>query len=132
MPAFNNCTFVGHLGRDPELKYLASGDAVVNFSLAVTEKWKDKKSGEKKESTLWLDIVAFKHTAEFAGQYLAKGQAVLVSGKLRQREWETEDGQKRSKVELVTHNIVTLGKKAEKKEEKFPDDDKPLGNDVPF
>ena len=102
----NQATIVGRLGNDPEKRFTTSGDAVCNFNMATTERWKDK-AGEKQEKTEWHRIVLFGKVAEIAGQYLKKGSECLIQGKLQTREWE-KDGVKRYTTEIVGH-ILQLG-----------------------
>lgn len=142
MASLNECNFIGHLGRDPEVKYLPSGDAVANFSIACTEKWKDKDSGEQKEATEWVRCVTFGRKAEIAGEYLAKGSQVFVSCRVRTRKYE-KDGQERYSTEFVVDRLILLGKggggsgKEEAQAEAYAD--KPGGggfsdmaDDIPF
>jgi single-strand DNA-binding protein len=99
----NQATIVGRLGNDPEQRFTTSGDAVCNFNMATTERWKDK-SGEKREKTEWHRIVLFGKVAEIAGEYLKKGSECLIQGKLQTREWE-KDGVKRYTTEIVGHTL---------------------------
>lgn len=108
MNGFNTCTLVGNLTRDPEIKFTPSGTPVFNGSLAVNRKY--KQGDETKEDVTYIDIVAFGRTAENAAQYLSKGSGILVHGRIQQRRWETQDGQKRSKHEVVAENINFLTK----------------------
>lgn len=96
----NKVILVGTCGQDPEVKYLSNGNAVTNLSLATSEQWKDKQSGEKKEKTEWHRVVIFGKVAEIAGEYLRKGSQVYIEGKLQTREWE-KDGIKRYSTEIV-------------------------------
>jgi len=95
----NKVILVGTLGQDPEVKYLTNGNAVCNLSLATSEQWKDKQTGEKKEKTEWHRIVMFGKVAEIAGEYCRKGSQVYIEGKLETREWE-KDGVKRYTTEI--------------------------------
>ena len=107
----NQCTFVGRLGRDPELRTFASGDQVVNFSIAVSESWKDRETGEKKERTEWINLVASGGLAKVVGDYARKGSQVTVTGKLRNRKWTDKDGQERYSTEIrVDHFQLTGGR----------------------
>lgn len=106
----NQVTLVGRLGKDPEIKYTQSGDAVANFSIATDETWKDK-SGEKQQRTTWHNIVAWQKLAEICGHYLKKGQQIFLQGKLQVRKWEDKDGNTRYTTEVVANNLVMLGKK---------------------
>jgi single-strand DNA-binding protein len=89
----NKVILVGNLGQDPEVKYMPSGGAVCNITLATTDSWKDKNSGEKKERTEWHRVVFFNRLAEIAGEYLRKGSQVYVEGRLQTRKWQDKDGQ---------------------------------------
>ena len=104
----NKVILVGTLGRDPEVRHLPSGDAMANVSLATSESWKDKSTGEKKEVTEWHKVVFFKRLAEIAGEYLRKGQQVYIEGSLKTRSWE-KDGVKQYTVEIVASNMQMLG-----------------------
>jgi len=97
----NKVILIGNLGRDPEVRYLADGTAVASFSIATSENWTDKNSGEKKERTEWHRIVVWRQGAELAGQYLFKGSKVLIQGKMQTREWEDKEGVKRYTTEIV-------------------------------
>ena len=103
----NKVILVGTCGQDPEVKYMPSGDAVTNLSLATSEQWKDKKTGEKVEKTEWHRVVLFGKVAEIAGEYLRKGSQVYIEGKLKTREWE-KDGVKRYTTEIVVDMQGTM------------------------
>ena len=105
----NKVILVGTLGRDPEVKYMPSGGAVTNVSLATSESWKDKQSGEKKEITEWHRVVFFNKLAEIAGEYLRKGQQVYIEGSLRTRKWQGQDGQDRYTTEIIASDMQMLG-----------------------
>jgi len=107
----NKVFLIGNMGKDPEVKYTPSGDAVVNFTLATSESWKDKQSGEKRSKTEWHSIVAWRRLAEIIGEYLHKGSRIYVEGKLQTRSWETDDGSKRYKTEVVINEMKMLGDK---------------------
>lgn len=107
MANFHQTIIAGHLGKDPEIRYLPSGDAVCNFSVAVTESWKDK-HGEKKEYTTWYRVNAFGKMAEICGKYLKKGSGVLVTGKMQTRKWE-KDGVEKESWELRADTMQMLG-----------------------
>lgn len=104
----NKVILVGHLGRDPEVRYTPSGDAVADVSLATTEYYKDK-NGERSEKTEWHNLVMWKSQAEFAKEWLKKGQLVYVEGRLQTRQWEDKEGQKRSKTDIRVDQITVLG-----------------------
>src|SRR5215210_8735807 len=105
----NKVILVGNLGQDPEVKYMPSGGAVCNISLATTDSWKDKNSGEKQERTEWHRVVFFNRLAEIAGEYLRKGSQVYVEGRLQTREWQDKEGQKRYTTEIVASDMQMLG-----------------------
>ncbi|SDH61105.1 single-stranded DNA-binding protein [Propionivibrio dicarboxylicus] len=109
MASVNKVILVGNLGRDPESRYGADGSAIVNVSLATTDSWRDKSSGERKEATEWHRLVFFGKLAEIAGQYLKKGSQVYVEGRLRSRKWQDKDGQERQTTEIVVEEMKMLG-----------------------
>ena len=111
MSSVNKCILVGRLGQDPECRFTKSGDAVCNFSLATSEKWKDKKTGEKMESTEWHRIVIWGKLAEIATEYLNKGKQVYIEGRLQTREWEDKDGNKRQTTEVIASTMTMLGQR---------------------
>ena len=104
----NHCTFTGRLGRDPETRAFPSGDEVTNLRLAVGSKWRDKQTGEVKERTEWISVICAGGLSKVASQYLRKGDQVLISGELRNREWE-QDGQKRYATEIRADKLLMLG-----------------------
>jgi single-strand DNA-binding protein len=104
----NKVIVVGNLGQDPEVKYMPSGDAVCNITVATTESWNDKKSGEKVEHTEWHRVVMFRRLAEIAGEYLRKGSQVYIEGKLKTRKWEKE-GQTHYTTEIEARDMQMLG-----------------------
>lgn len=97
----NKCIILGTLGNDPEVKYSASGSAIANLSVATSEQWKDKQTGEKKEQTEWHRVVIFGKLAEVAGEYLRKGSQVYIEGQLRTRKWTDSNGVERYTTEIV-------------------------------
>jgi|TARA_R110000787_G_scaffold252389_1_gene357851 single-strand DNA-binding protein len=105
----NKVILVGNLGSDPEVKTTPSGAEVANFSLATSESWTDKASGEKQTKTEWHRLVLWRRLAEVAGQYLKKGAKIYVEGKLETRSWEDKEGQKRFTTEVVVHQLEMLG-----------------------
>ena len=110
MPSVNKVILMGHLGNDPELKVMPNNDAVCNFTVATSEKWKDKNSGEQREATEWHRIVIFRKLAEIAGKYLKKGSLVYIEGSLKTRKWE-KDGHTNYTTEVVASEMKMLGKK---------------------
>jgi single-strand DNA-binding protein len=113
MAGINKAIIIGRLGRDPEVRYTPSGVAVANFTVATSEDWKDKESGEKKERTEWHRIVAFGKLGEICGQYLSKGRQVYIEGRIQTRDWEDQNGVKRYTTEIVASQMQMLGAKDE-------------------
>ena len=109
MASINKVILVGNLGRDPETRYMPDGGAVTNVSIATTDTWKDKTSGEKKEATEWHRVVFFNRLAEIAGEYLKKGSQVYVEGRLRTRKWQDKEGQDKYSTEIVCDTMQMLG-----------------------
>jgi single-strand DNA-binding protein len=107
----NQCSFIGRLGRDPETRYMPSGKAVANFSIAVGSKWKDKSSGEANESTEWVNIVAFDKLGEICAQYLKKGAQVFIQGAFKTRKWKDKEGKDRYSTEIIANQMQMLGGK---------------------
>ena len=105
----NKVTIVGNLGNDPEVKYMPSGGAVTNISVATSESWKDKQTGQPQERVEWHRIVFFNRLAEIAGEYLKKGSQVYVEGSLRTRKWQDQSGQDRYTTEIVGSEMQMLG-----------------------
>ncbi len=97
----NKVILIGNLGKDPEVRYTPGGDAVANITLATSESWKDKNTGEQKEKTEWHRVVFFGKLAEIVGQYLKKGSKVYIEGKLQTRKWQDKNGQDRYTTEVV-------------------------------
>ena len=108
----NQCTFIGRLGKDPETRYLASGDAVTNFSIAVGESWKDKQ-GQKQERTEWVNVSCFGKIAEICGEYLRKGSKVMVSGKMKTDKWQDQSGNDRYTTKIMLRDMNMLDSRAE-------------------
>ena len=108
MAGINKAILIGRLGRDPEVRYTPDGTAVANLSIATSEEWKDKATGEKKERTEWHRIVAFRKLGELCGEYLSKGRQVYVEGRLQTRSWE-KDGITRYTTEIVASDVQFLG-----------------------
>ena len=105
----NKVILVGNCGKDPETRYMPSGGAVTNISIATSEGWKDKQSGETKERTEWHNIVFFNRLGEIAGEYLKKGSQIYVEGSLRTRKWQDKSGQDRYTTEIVANEMQMLG-----------------------
>ena len=109
MASVNKVIILGHLGRDPETRYAPNGDAICNITVATTDSWKDKASGEKKEQTEWHRVSFYGRLAEIVGQYLRKGSAVYVEGSLRTRKWQDKEGQDRYTTEIRAESMQMLG-----------------------
>lgn len=119
--AVNKCIFIGNLGRDPELRFMPNGNAVANFSIAISEKYKDKTSGEMKELTEWVNIAMFGRLAEVAGEYLKKGSKVYIEGKMKTEKYE-KDGVERYSTKIIGERMEMLSGKS---------DAAPRGDDAP-
>jgi single-strand DNA-binding protein len=113
MAGVNKVIIIGNLGRDPEIKYTQSNVPVANFSVATTESWKDKSSGDWQEKTEWHRVVAWRHLAERAERFLKKGKQVYVEGRLETRKWTSQDGQERYTTEIIANQLMILGRREE-------------------
>jgi single-strand DNA-binding protein len=139
MAGVNKVILIGRLGREPEVRYTPSGTAVANFSLATSEEWKDKNTGEKQERTEWHKIVAWRRLGEICGEYLHKGSQIYIEGRLQTREWEDRDGNRRFTTEVIAQNMQMLDPagregRAESIGERFPEEE-PISipeDDIPF
>ncbi len=143
MAGINKAIIVGRLGRDPEVRYTTDGRAISNFSIATSDEWKDKDTGEKKERTEWHRIVAFGKLGEICGEYLSKGRQIYIEGRIQTREWEDKEGNKRYTTEIVASQMLMLGTKdsggstnalAESKSSDHQEtpDSTPQDDDIPF
>lgn len=149
MASVNKVILIGHLGKDPEVRYTAGGDAVANLTVATSEQWKDKATGEKKEQTEWHRCSAFGKLAEICGQWLKKGAQVYIEGSLRTRKWQDKDGQDRYTTEIRMDQMSMMGGKTDggQQQERGASDNNPrrqepankpkpsfddLGSDIPF
>jgi single-strand DNA-binding protein len=119
MASVNRVILIGNCGRDPEVRYMPNGEAVANFSIATTSRWKNK-AGERQEETEWHNIVAYRRLGEIVGEYLKKGKPVFIEGRLQTRTWE-KDGIKRYSTEIIADNLQLLGSK--------DDSDQPSGQE---
>lgn len=133
MKGINKVILVGTLGRDPETRHMPNGNAVTNISLATSESWKDKQSGEKQERTEWHRVSMFGRLAEIAAEYLRKGSQVYIEGKLRTRKWQDKEGKGRYTTEIIADEMQMLGGKRQSSEpsaqaESAPDFD----DEIPF
>jgi len=139
MRGVNKVILVGTLGRDPDVRYSASGAAIANCSLATSEQWKDKNTGEKQEKTEWTRLVFFNKLGEIVGEYLKKGSQIYIEGKLQTRKWE-KDGVTHYTTEVVCHEMQMLGgrpagntgEKPANNQQKPASDDVPFDDDIPF
>jgi len=104
----NKVILIGNLGKDPEVRYIPSGGAVVNITMATSDSWKDKTTGEARDRTEWHNVVFFNKLAEIVGQYLKKGSKVYVEGSLRTRKWQDKEGQDRYTTEIVANDMQML------------------------
>ncbi|WP_305907801.1 single-stranded DNA-binding protein [Methylomarinum sp. Ch1-1] len=108
----NKVMLIGNLGADPEVRYMPSGGAVTNVSLATTRRWKDRQSGERREHTEWHRVVFFNRLAEVAGEYLRKGSQVYVEGRIQTRKWQDQSGQDRYSTEIIAEEMQMLGSRS--------------------
>lgn len=141
MASVNNVTIIGNLGKDPEVKYMPSGEAVCNFPVACNEQWKKKDTGEKQEHTEWFRVAVFGKLAEVCGKYLTKGKQVYIEGKLRTRSYE-KDGETKYSTELICSEMKMLGVKDDGNEQpskatskpssKTHDEEVSFDDDIPF
>jgi single-strand DNA-binding protein len=109
MASVNKVIIVGNLGKDPEVRYMPSGSAICNITVATSRQWKDKTSGDKQEETEWHRIVFFDRMAEIAGEFLKKGRPVYVEGRLKTRKWTDKDGVEKYTTEIVATDMQLLG-----------------------
>ena len=104
----NKVILIGNLGADPEVRYTQSSQAIANLSVATSESWKDKQTGEQREQTEWHRVVCYRRLAEIAGEYLKKGSKVYIEGRLQTRKWQGQDGQDRYTTEIVCNDLQML------------------------
>lgn len=121
MATLNKVTLIGYLGHNPEIRYTASGDPVAHVTLATTETWKDKATGEKKEATEWHRIVLYRKLAEIVGQYLKKGSHVYIEGRLQTRKWTAKDGSDRYTTEIIADDMRMLGSRSDSQAHDAPE-----------
>lgn len=146
MVGINKVTILGRLGNDPEIRTIPNGDTVAHFSVATSEAWADKITGERKESTEWHRIVFFRRQAEVVGQYLRKGSLVYIEGKIKTRKWQDQNGQERYTTEIignelqmldgrqdrVSANNVASDTNAQSKAQAIPEPVGDFNDDIPF
>ena len=147
----NKVILVGNLGNDPDVRYTASGAAVANISVATTEVWRDKESGEQQERTEWHRVVFFGRLAEIVAEYLKKGSQIYVEGRLQTRKWQDKEGADRYTTEIVANEMQMLGgrgggggggesrqapagreESASRPQQSAPKDDEFVDDDIPF
>ncbi len=109
MASYNRVILMGNLTRDPELKFLPSGNSVANFGMAISERYTDRQSGEQKENVCFVDVAAWGRQAEIVNEYLTKGSPIFIEGALKFDSWETEDGSRRSKLSVTALRIQLIG-----------------------
>jgi len=139
MASVNKVILIGNLGKDPEVRYMPSGEAVTNISLATTDTWKDKQ-GEKQERTEWHRVSFFSKLAEIAGEYLKKGSPVYIEGRLQTRKWQNKEGQDQYTTEIIADRMQMLGGKSRQEESETkpnynppsPDYFSDIKDDIPF
>lgn len=131
--SINKVILIGNLGKDPEIRHLESGVSVANFSIATSEVYKDRKTGERVSQTEWHNIVLWRGLAEVSEKYLKKGDKVYIEGKLKTRSWQDQEGNNRYITEVVGDNLTMLGKNSDRKEvtpeEKIVTESIPVAND---
>ncbi|CAK7055805.1 single-stranded DNA-binding protein [Saezia sanguinis] len=109
MASVNKVILIGNLGRDPEIRYAASGSAICNLTLATSRQWKDRNTGERQEETEWHRVVLYDRLAEIAGEYLKKGSSCYIEGRLRTRKWQDKEGMDRYTTEIIAESMKLLG-----------------------
>lgn len=129
----NKVIIIGRLGQEPEMRNTQGGQSVCNFSVATTESWKDKATGQKQEKTEWHKIVTWGKTAELCNQYLSKGKQLYLEGKLQTRSWEDKEGQKKYSTEIVASSVQFIGEGKGKQENQQPQINSDFAaDDIPF
>ena len=119
MSSLNKVLLIGNLGRDPEIRYTPDGSPVANFSLATSENWTDK-NGSRQEHTEWHTIVAWNRLADLCKKYLSKGRQVYIEGRIRTRDWNDRDGNKRRTTEVIATQMVLLGSRGQSEDTDTP------------
>lgn len=109
MRGINKAIIVGNVGKDPEIRYTGDGRAIANLSVATSEQWKDKQTGQKQEKTEWHRVSAFGKLAEIIGEYVKKGAPVYIEGKIQTRKWQDQNGQDRYSTEIIANELQMLG-----------------------
>ena len=142
MAGVNKVILIGRLGNDPEMRYMPSGEAVANLSIATSESWTDKNTGAKREKTEWNRVVAFRKLAEIIGQYCKKGDQIYIEGKLQTRKWSDKNGQDHYTTEIIADQMQMLGGKEGRVRDtedqsntggnRYPDNPQTFDDDLPF
>ena len=127
----NRVILIGNLGKDPEVRYMPSGGAVANVTLATSETWKDKQTGQPQERTEWHNVVFFNRLAEIAGEYLRKGSKVYIEGSLRTRKWQDKNGQDRYTTEIIANEMQMLDGRRDDAQQNSAQDQEPSGGYQP-
>jgi len=140
--SLNKVQIIGHLGQDPDVRYTANGSAMANLSVATSESWTDKQSGEQKERTEWHRVVMYRGLAEIADKYLRKGAQIYIEGSLQTRKWQDKEGRDRYTTEIVARDLIMLGGSGQGSEQTrrpapssaatTPPMDEDLNDDIPF
>ena len=140
--SLNKVQIIGRLGQDPDVRYTANGSAMVNLSVATSESWTDKQSGEQKERTEWHRVVMYRGLAEIADKYLRKGAQIYIEGSLQTRKWQDKEGRDRYTTEIVARDLIMLGGSGQGSEQTrrptpssaatTPPMDEDLNDDIPF
>ena len=120
--SLNKVILIGNLGRDPELRYMPNGDAVCNFSIATSESWNDRNSGQRQERTEWHNITLYRRLAEVAGQYLKKGSQVYIEGKIQSRKYTDKQGMERTAYDIIGNEMKMLGSRGGNQQGGYHDD----------
>ena len=134
----NKVILIGNLGRDPDVRYMASGDPVTNISIATSETWKDKNTGETKEKTEWHSVVFYRALADIVGKYLVKGSKIYIEGRLQTRKWQDQSGHDRYTTEIVANEMQMLDSKGTGQTQKTQQPQQPnrydptINEDIPF
>ncbi len=140
--SLNKVQIIGRLGQDPDVRYTANGSAMANLSVATSESWTDKQSGEQKERTEWHRVVMYRGLAEIADKYLRKGAQIYIEGSLQTRKWQDKEGRDRYTTEIVARDLIMLGGSGQGSEQTrrpalssaamTPPVDDDLNDDIPF
>ena len=128
----NKVILIGNLGKDPEMRYMPDGSAIASFSIATSESWKDKQTGENKERVEWHNITCFKRLAEIVGEYLKKGSQVYIEGRLQTEKWQDKNGQDRYTTKIIANDMQMLGGRGQNSADSTPPATPGIEDDQPF